>query len=200
MPERQPVLVCTAWPYANGSLHVGHLAGVYVPPGGRTFVRDFGQLIAGKPNMLDDVFEVCEYESASQQAVYIGSLRFTFCPVQHYVPSHAVRVQAEHGPTLVFSSDVGPCQGLVEAARAADLLLCESALLDPAHDEPSPARRGHMSAAEAGAAARAAGVRRLLLTHYRAGPSYDDHHRAAASQTFGAPVELAREGETYTVG
>jgi methionyl-tRNA synthetase len=26
-----PVLVCTAWPYANGSLHVGHLAGVYVP-------------------------------------------------------------------------------------------------------------------------------------------------------------------------
>src|SRR5437879_336032 len=28
---RQPILVCTAWPYANGSLHVGHLAGVYVP-------------------------------------------------------------------------------------------------------------------------------------------------------------------------
>jgi methionyl-tRNA synthetase len=27
----EPVLVCTAWPYANGSLHVGHLAGVYVP-------------------------------------------------------------------------------------------------------------------------------------------------------------------------
>jgi methionyl-tRNA synthetase len=31
VPEREPVLVCTAWPYANGSLHVGHLAGVYVP-------------------------------------------------------------------------------------------------------------------------------------------------------------------------
>ena len=29
--ERQPILVCTAWPYANGALHVGHLAGVYVP-------------------------------------------------------------------------------------------------------------------------------------------------------------------------
>ncbi|MBI2755779.1 MAG: methionine--tRNA ligase [Chloroflexi bacterium] len=25
------MLVCTAWPYVNGSLHVGHLAGVYVP-------------------------------------------------------------------------------------------------------------------------------------------------------------------------
>ncbi|HEV7663720.1 MAG TPA: methionine--tRNA ligase [Chloroflexota bacterium] len=31
MAERQPILVCTAWPYANGSLHVGHLGGVYVP-------------------------------------------------------------------------------------------------------------------------------------------------------------------------
>jgi methionyl-tRNA synthetase len=29
--QGDPVLVCTAWPYANGSLHVGHLAGVYVP-------------------------------------------------------------------------------------------------------------------------------------------------------------------------
>lgn len=31
MPSHDPVLVCAAWPYANGSLHVGHLAGVYVP-------------------------------------------------------------------------------------------------------------------------------------------------------------------------
>src|SRR5216684_4218066 len=31
MADRPPVLICTAWPYANGSLHVGHLAGVYVP-------------------------------------------------------------------------------------------------------------------------------------------------------------------------
>ena len=31
------VLVCTAWPYVNGSLHVGHLAGVYVPAD--TFAR-----------------------------------------------------------------------------------------------------------------------------------------------------------------
>ncbi len=35
MAER--VLVCTAWPYVNGSLHVGHLAGVYVPAD--TFAR-----------------------------------------------------------------------------------------------------------------------------------------------------------------
>ena len=25
------ILVCTAWPYANGSLHLGHIAGCYLP-------------------------------------------------------------------------------------------------------------------------------------------------------------------------
>src|SRR5436190_5402577 len=29
MPDR--FLVCVAWPYANGSLHVGHIAGAYLP-------------------------------------------------------------------------------------------------------------------------------------------------------------------------
>lgn len=26
------ILVCTAWPYANGPLHLGHIAGAYLPP------------------------------------------------------------------------------------------------------------------------------------------------------------------------
>jgi methionyl-tRNA synthetase len=30
-PLSERILVCLAWPYSNGSLHVGHLAGVYVP-------------------------------------------------------------------------------------------------------------------------------------------------------------------------
>jgi methionyl-tRNA synthetase len=29
MPEK--ILVCVAWPYANGDLHMGHLAGAYIP-------------------------------------------------------------------------------------------------------------------------------------------------------------------------
>ncbi len=30
MPER--ILVCVAWPYANGSIHIGQLGGAYLPP------------------------------------------------------------------------------------------------------------------------------------------------------------------------
>ena len=30
MSER--ILICVAWPYANGPLHLGHIAGAYLPP------------------------------------------------------------------------------------------------------------------------------------------------------------------------
>jgi len=32
MPESEYVLICVAWPYANGPLHLGHVAGCYLPP------------------------------------------------------------------------------------------------------------------------------------------------------------------------
>jgi ribonuclease BN (tRNA processing enzyme) len=171
---------------------------VHVRPGGREFLRGFGEHIADKPAMLEDVLDICEY--AAGPVTVIGGLEFTFHPVQHYVTSHAMRVRSPDGATLVFSSDVGPCPALIEAARDADLLLCESALLDPSQDETEPARRGHMTAYEAGQAARAAGARRLLLTHFRSSEHDDRHHLGQASRSFGGPVELAREGQTYVVG
>ncbi|HIH82860.1 MAG TPA: methionine--tRNA ligase [Candidatus Thalassarchaeaceae archaeon] len=32
MEEPEHVLICVAWPYANGPLHLGHVAGCYLPP------------------------------------------------------------------------------------------------------------------------------------------------------------------------
>ena len=171
---------------------------LYVPPGGKAFLNELGQKIASKAEMLEDVFSVCEY--TPNREFRLGTLSFNFFAVQHYIPSHAMRIRGTSGATLVFSSDVGPCTGLIEAARDADLFMCESALTDPTQDEPDPARRGHMCAGEAGAAARAAGARRLMLTHYRSSGKWDAHHRAAAEEAFGGPVELAREGQQYTVG
>jgi ribonuclease BN (tRNA processing enzyme) len=171
---------------------------VYVPPTGREFLSRLGEQIASKPAMLEDVLDICEY--AADRTIVIGGLEFAFHPVQHYVPSHAMRVRSADGATLVFSSDVGPCPELIEAARDADLFMCESALIDASQDDAEPGRRGHMSAAEAGQAARQAGARRLLITHFRSSEQYDAHHLEAASRAFGGPVELAREGQTYLVG
>jgi ribonuclease BN (tRNA processing enzyme) len=170
---------------------------LWVPPGGQEFFRQFGRLIAKKHTMLDEVYEICEY-SPGRDTV-IGSLRLSFHPVQHYIPSHAMRIRSEEGRLLVFSSDVAPCQQLVDAARDADLFLCESALLDKAQDDGRPSQRGHLAAAEAGAGARDAHARRLIITHYRSNAEADAHHLASARAVFDGPVELAREGETYVV-
>ncbi len=32
MSAKQKILVCVAWPYANGLQHIGHIAGAYLPP------------------------------------------------------------------------------------------------------------------------------------------------------------------------
>jgi ribonuclease BN (tRNA processing enzyme) len=177
---------------------VSRLLPVFLPPGGREFMSRLGQLIAAKATMLEDIFDLREYSSGSE--IQIGELKISFHPVQHYVLSHAMRVHAKNGATLVFSSDAGPCPELIDAARDADLLLCESALMNGAQDDPEPFRRGHMCAAEAGEAASQAGARRLVITHYRSGDGYDAHHLQAASAAFSGPLELARDGQIYVVG
>jgi ribonuclease BN (tRNA processing enzyme) len=171
---------------------------LFLPPGGQEFMRAFGRLISDRKAMLEDIYDVRDY--AVDCEIDVGGLAFTFHRVQHYIMSHAMRVRGASGAVLTFSSDVAPCPPLVEAARNADLFMCESAMLEAAQDEANPALRGHMSAAEAGAAAKQAGAKRLLITHYRSSPKYDAHHLAAASVTFGGPVDLAREGQTYVVG
>jgi len=168
-----------------------------VPPGGRQFLNDLGQMIAWREAMLEDVFEVRDY--AAGPTFDLDGLAFTFHPVQHYIMSHAMRVRSPEGSVLVFSSDVGPCPELAEAAREADLFLCESAIFDPSQDEPDPSRRGHLTAFEAAQAARAAAVKRLLITHCRRGQAYDERHLGAARRVFTGPIELASEGQTYAL-
>src|SRR6266851_237186 len=171
---------------------------LFLPPGGREFMRTLGKLISHKPAMLEDVYDVLDYVADCEMDV--GGLPFTFHRVQHYIMSHAMRVRSASGAVLTFSSDVAPCPPLIEAARDAALFMCESAMLEAAQDEANPALRGHMSAAEAGEAAKQAGAKRLLITHYRSSPKHDAHHLAEASATFEGPVDLAREGQTYVVG
>jgi ribonuclease BN (tRNA processing enzyme) len=170
---------------------------VWLPPGGRAFLDRLGRVISDRPAMLEDVFELCDYPL--DVPVAVGSLQLSFHHVQHYVPSHAMRVCGVAGEILTFSSDVAPCPELVEAAHQADLFLCEASLLDATQDEKQPERRGHLTAAEAAAAAQAAGAKRLLLTHYRSSPKHDAHHLRAARQFYDGPIDLARPGATYTV-
>jgi ribonuclease BN (tRNA processing enzyme) len=66
---------------------------------------------------------------------------------------------------------------------------------------PRPERtgvRGHLTAREAGEHGKLAGARRLVLTHY-SDELDPELTRAEATDSYGGPVELAREGAVYTV-
>ncbi len=97
------------------------------------------------------------------------------------VAGRTVRVEdvseARPGQAFALVMDSRLCPGAQALARGADLLVCESTYLESeaaeAHDH------FHMTAAGAARLARAAGVRRLALTHF--------------SQRYGGPEPFAQE-------
>ncbi|GAA4552170.1 MBL fold metallo-hydrolase [Pseudonocardia xishanensis] len=125
--------------------------------------------------------------------VAVGEAVLRTAAVDHPCEAYALRV--EHGGrSLVYSGDTGPCAGLVELARGADVLLCEASW---PHSDAMPSGV-HLSGRQAGEHAAAAGVGRLLLTHV---PAWTDPQAvlAEAEAAFAGPVELVRAGGEYEV-
>ena len=183
--------------YGLSPLPDGRRIELWVPPGGRTHMAQFSRLVGGSDSMFDALFDIREYGTAGSHR--LGSFDFQFVRVQHYIPSHAMRVSTEGGPTLAYSADVGPCAPLLDVARGANLFLCEAAFSDSSQDEAEPARRGHLAPAEAADFAQRAGARRLLLTHCLRGVEWDEPFLTAARSVFSGSVDLADEGRTYVV-
>jgi ribonuclease BN (tRNA processing enzyme) len=167
---------------------------LHVPPGAREGLRRLCRSW-GSEALIDDAFEVSEYDPAAELALAGARLRFQ--PLPHYVTSHAIEMREAGAPQrLVFSSDCGPNELLPAFARDAELLLIESTLLDPEPESDGPP--GHLTAAQAGAIGRMAGVARVVLTHFS--DQLDrDALRARAEAAFGHPVELAAEGAVLEV-
>jgi ribonuclease Z len=80
------------------------------------------------------------------------------------------------GQAVAYVMDTRPCAGAEKLAHGVDLLVCESTYLASETAEADAHR--HMSAEQAGALARGAGVRRLVLTHFS--------QRYGASEPFAA--------------
>ena len=99
----------------------------------------FGRLQRGHPICLDDGTEV-------QPADVLGPPR--------------------PGRSLVYTGDTRPCKTTVAAATDCDLLVHESTFADEDLDRAE--RTGHSTARQAAEVARAAGARRLALTHLSA--------------------------------
>jgi ribonuclease BN (tRNA processing enzyme) len=177
-----------------GGISGGRRLRLLLPPGGDSFLEGLGRALDG-PRFFADVFDLAEYDPTA--TLTFGDATVQFREVRHYVPSYAMRIAA--GRTLTFSADAAPCDELIEHAAGADVLLCEAALHHTGEDQPDPARRGHHTAAEAGATATRAGVGRLLLTHAPLDPADPDRVAREARATFAGTVERVVDGKTYLI-
>lgn len=72
--------------------------------------------------------------------------------------------EPRRGQVLAFPMDTRWCDAAVELARGADFLVAEATFSSA--DENLADAYGHMTARQAGELARAAGARRLVITHF----------------------------------
>jgi ribonuclease BN (tRNA processing enzyme) len=163
---------------------------LHVPPGAPgVFRRIVG--CWGPEDLLDNAFALSEYEPPSEMS--LGPFAVRFCEVPHFTTTYAVEFSS-NGSRFTFGADCSPNEGLVDFARDTQLLLIEATL-------PRPERtgiRGHLTPGEAGDHGRRAGAERLILTHYsdEMNPEWAE---TEAVNTYGGPVEMAREGAIYEV-
>lgn len=134
-----------------------------------------------------------------EEPVRVGPFSITPFRVEHPTPEpYALRIDYDGvmGPsTLTYSGDTDACEGLVRAARDADVFLCEAAY----HEGRDDALRGiHLTGRRAAEAARDAGARKLLLTHL---PVWNSPTRAVeeAQEVFEGPIGVAEPAYTYQI-
>jgi ribonuclease BN (tRNA processing enzyme) len=117
---------------------------------------------------------------------------FTFSRTDHMVETLAVRVESG-GKVLGYSADSGSGWSMESLGPGIDLALCEATFLQDREGSVQ-----HFSARQAGTTARAAGARRLVITHIW--PTLDHAaSQAEAAAAFGAPVDVAAIDAVYDV-
>ena len=184
-PRQQPVPVA-GWPGTDTPA----CPDLYVPHGGpEVFRRIVG--CWGNEDLIDNAFSLHEYGATDE--FQLGPMHVRFCEVPHYTLTHAIELSC-NGSRFTFGADCRPNDDLVRFARDTDVLMIEATL-------PRPERngiRGHLTPGEAGQHGHDAAARRLVLTHY-SDEMDPDWARAEAVKSYGGPVELAGEGETYNL-
>jgi ribonuclease BN (tRNA processing enzyme) len=186
-PRQQPVPV-HRWPGTDDPARPA----LHAPPGAReVFRRVVGAW--GNDDLIENAFGLEEYDPANR--LEIGSIGIAFKEVPHFTETFAMCIESsDGGGKIAYGADSSPTEDLTELARGCDLLLVEATL-------PRPERsgmRGHLTPREAGEHARAAGAKRVVITHF-SDELGDAWMETEATAGFGAPVEVAREGAVFEV-
>lgn len=106
---------------------------------------------------LDESFELRTVRAG--QSVQFEDMSLSFHEMAHPPETVGVRLES-NGSAVGYSSDTGPEGDLEGVASGAQVFICEATF-----QESDEEWEGHMTAAQAGKAAAAAGVQRLYLSH-----------------------------------
>jgi ribonuclease BN (tRNA processing enzyme) len=140
------------------------------------------RLVVARGGRVDEAFDW--HVIADGAEFVIGDMHFRCAVTDHPVETLAVRVDIG-GASFGYSSDTGPAWPLTTLGPNIDVMLCEATF-----PESRAGEFAHLTASQAGAAAREAGVARLVLTHLLPGAE-PDLARTNAAKTFGRDVEIA---------
>lgn len=161
---------------------------LYLPEG--LFERLKALLSARGAADLDAAFSVRTL--ADRLPVRVGGLEATPVTVKHTDPTFALRVRGD-GALFTYGADASPGPEFEAAISGADLALVE-ATLPAEYANAAP----HLTAGQAGAAAAAADVGTLVLTHLW--PTNDRALTARqAVAAFGGEVHVASEFDVYEI-
>jgi len=142
----------------------------------------YGNWIELAPGLLDFV----EMDNTSRDSVNFRGFTVETTPVEHNPESIAYRITSGDGRSVVYSGDTDYSENLIELAKGADILICESA-------EPDGLQgKGHLTPSMAGEMATRAGVGKLVLTHFY--PDCEDADLAQqCRRTYAGPLVLAED-------
>ena len=129
------------------------------PPGVRSRVEAAMEVLFPGSTSVQRKFDVEFIELAGREATRVGPAMVTAFPVVHAsgAPPYALRVEYG-GRTIAYSGDTEWTESLIEAARGADLFVCEAYMFD------RPVRF-HLDYKTVEAQAERLGARRIILTH-----------------------------------
>lgn len=155
--------------------------------GGPGFRAFFEKLTAAYPNWITwPELAVTELPPGAPNKLEFRDFSLSWAPAAHQPESIAFRVAAAGEACAVYTGDSDFSREIINLARGADLLICESALPDEIKID------GHMTPCLAGKTATEAAVGALVLTHFY--PECDNIDiRAQCRQTYSGPLHLARD-------
>ena len=136
--------------------------------------------------------DACEIEPGAPVELGPGVTLEAHRTPTHTAESVAYAVRAD-GARLVYTGDTGPDDALADWAKDCDLLLAECSLPD---DQGISI---HLTPTQAGAMARVARAKRLVLTHFY--PQIEGTDPAGvARRQFPGEVVAANDGDRFTIG